>query len=122
MRNVILQEKQRAQDIGHPTRPVSLKMVEQRTTDLRKYNAPTANEVAVVFTGYDRAPPTPRDIRIYRQGDTFSTITKHSPNCDPLCYGLLSSRRQAGWCIGLMSEHGQQKVSMQVNYAYRLFS
>jgi len=61
-----------------------------RNLDLRRYNAPKVNEVAIVFQNVDGEPPFERDIRIHsRNTRTTQQISILSPNCDPMSYPIL---------------------------------
>lgn len=58
--------------------------------DQRRYNAPRANEIAVVFRNIDGEPPFERDIRIYnKKSNDVQQISIMDKRCDPMCYPLL---------------------------------
>lgn len=70
-----------------------------RETDQRRYNLPTSNEVAMVFTNDDGEPPFERDIRIYPKSPNANIININilSSNLDPMTYALLYPFGEPGW-------------------------
>ena len=92
-------EQQRA---GHAP-DVALRLRSGQTPDPRRYNAPSAEDIAVVFPGTH--PPSSRDITVYLQadeacGDTHA-ISHLSEHVDPLTYPLLFPKGDKGWCPDL---------------------
>ena len=85
------------------TPTVALRFRSGSTPDPRRYNGPTARDIAVVYTGMH--PPTSRDATVYCRsadgcGDThsLSTLNEHM---DPLTYPLLFPYGEKGWCPDL---------------------
>ncbi|GBM42459.1 hypothetical protein AVEN_139893-1 [Araneus ventricosus] len=73
-----------------------LNMVFRRDRHLhhRRYNAPTANEIAMVFVNSDGEPPFERDHRVYplnpeNPQQPFININILSPNLDLMSYPIL---------------------------------
>ncbi len=64
MREVELEEAQKATVEGRSIHEVSMAIVTDRFTDPRRYNLPCTNEVAIVFQTADGSPPFHRDIRV----------------------------------------------------------
>lgn len=54
-----------ADPVGVRPRPITMHFVADATRDQRRYNLPTANEVAAVFVGEDGRPPRNLDLVIY---------------------------------------------------------
>ena len=54
-----------ADPVGRRPRPITMHFVADATRDRRRYNLPTANEVAAVFVGDDGRPPRNLDLVIY---------------------------------------------------------
>ena len=86
------------------TRPKVVGMVihnDRRTQDERRYNSPTGDEIGVVFSSQDGAPPENRDIRghllIPQRGKKFIRINTQKPMCDPMTYPLLFPNGDNGW-------------------------
>ena len=76
-----------------------------RHTDSRRYNLPTANEVAMVFATEDGEPPFERDIRVYARNNSSSSLIDLSicsPNLDPMLYAILFPFGEPGWQIGMV--------------------
>ena len=74
-----------------PLPPVRMIIAQQPFQD-RRYENPTATEIAAVFVGDEGAPPDPanRDIVIYHTANNNTTkIKATSPNADPMTYPLL---------------------------------
>ncbi|KAF8072148.1 hypothetical protein FPV67DRAFT_1371020, partial [Lyophyllum atratum] len=64
--------------------------------DHRRYNLPTADEVAVILPDGDAASQ-PRDIQIHRRDGALRTISNLHPAYVPLYYVLLFPRGEPGW-------------------------
>ncbi|GBL91635.1 hypothetical protein AVEN_23680-1 [Araneus ventricosus] len=64
-----------------------------RHSDQRRYKAPIANDIAMVFVNSDGEPPFKRDIRVYplnpeNPQQPFINIYILSPNLDPMAYPI----------------------------------
>ncbi|GBO22316.1 hypothetical protein AVEN_120638-1, partial [Araneus ventricosus] len=64
-----------------------------RHSDQRRYNAPTANEIAIVFVNSDGEPTFERNIRVYplnleNPQQPFINNNILSPNLDPIAYPI----------------------------------
>ncbi|GBN72478.1 hypothetical protein AVEN_254327-1 [Araneus ventricosus] len=73
-----------------------------RHSDQRRYNAPTANGIAMVFVNSRGEPPFERDIRVYplnpeNPQQLFININILSPNLDPMAYPILFSYGEPDW-------------------------
>ncbi|GBN21876.1 hypothetical protein AVEN_157152-1 [Araneus ventricosus] len=73
-----------------------------RHSDQRRYNAPTANEIAMVFVNSDGEPPFERNIRVYplnleNTQQPFININILSPNLDPMAYPIFFPYGEPGW-------------------------
>ena len=103
--------------------------------DPRRYNAPRAADVAVVYEG--EAPPTNRIITIYprpRHGESqLHKPSDLSDHLDPMTYPILFPDGQPGWHPQLQynpqaprfaaGKSGQRnKVSMAEFYTYRIMT
>src|SRR5258705_15894 len=76
-----------------------------RHSDQRRYNAPTSNEIAMVFVNSDGEPPFERDIRVYpfnpeNPQQPFININILNPNLDPMSYPILFPYGEPGWQPG----------------------
>lgn len=81
---------------------VNLVFRRDRHSDERRYNAPTANEIAVVFVNEDGEPPFERDFRVYPKNPCNSQmqliqLNILSPNIEPMTYPLLHPYGEPGW-------------------------
>ena len=93
------------------------------TPDPRRYNQPSARDVAVVYTNSD--PPSFRAATVYCRsdegcGDThqMSSLNEH---VDPLTYPLLFPYGEKGWCPDLKTPPpGSSKILACEFYARRL--
>ncbi|XP_024882171.1 uncharacterized protein LOC112461236, partial [Temnothorax curvispinosus] len=92
--------------------------------DKRRYNAPCANEIAVVFNNVDGEPPFERDIRIYnKNSNDVQQISILDKRCDPMCYPLLYPYGTDGWHSEMKSNnplYQGYKISQMNYYAYLL--
>ena len=112
-------------EAGEELPVVNMVFKRDRQSDRRRYNAPTSNEIAMVFVNEDGEPPFKRDIRIYPRNpidsnQPFVNINILSPNLDPMSYPILYPYGEAGWqpnwqCEsyeGAQSNRVRTKVSM----------
>ncbi|XP_071581591.1 uncharacterized protein [Temnothorax nylanderi] len=104
----------------------TFKMMRQKDPqhDQRRYNAPQANEIAVVFQNVDGEPPFERDIRIYnKNSNDVQQISILDKRCDPMCYPLLYPYGNDGWHSELKSDNPKYpgfKISQMDYYAHLL--
>ncbi|UYV84552.1 hypothetical protein LAZ67_X002596 [Cordylochernes scorpioides] len=96
-----------------------------RTQDVRRYNKPTASEVAVVFQNDDGEPPFIRDILINSKPIENQPMLKRisilDPNLDALGYPLFYPRAEQGWTTYLKQKPGSsQRLSQMQYYSYLL--
>ncbi len=68
-----------------------------RRTDLRRYNAPTANEVSALMVGGDVVEANARDIVIRSINGYFQRVSPLHSAYAPLHYVLLFPDRRNGW-------------------------
>ncbi len=74
---------------------VSMAIVQDRKSDIRRYNAPRSNEVAAIFQNADGKPPLERDLLIHCRPNNINRNTRTTerihildPNLEPLVYPL----------------------------------
>ena len=71
-----------------------------REVDTRRYNAPTAQEIAAVFTSPDGTPPASNCIaylNMTTDGRYKRKIHQSNPFCDPMTYPLFHPTGILGW-------------------------
>jgi hypothetical protein len=119
---------------------VSMAIVQDRNSDLRRYNAPRTNEVAVIFQNADGEPPLERDLLIHcrvtyndmnrRKTERISVL---DPNLEAMIYPLLFPYGDQSWGINLPlhkprallnirrppSDHPRTRVSQMQYYGHR---
>ena len=78
---------------------VTMHMRRNKDSDLRRYNLPSHEEVAAVFTGSDGAPPSPqsRDVVVYPRNQHLRKISILSHALDPMTYPIFFPRGDPGW-------------------------
>jgi hypothetical protein len=90
----------------------------------RRYNLPTANEVAVILVGeqYDH-----RDIVLHRQNNTLQRLSETHRSYDALQYPLIFWKGEDGYNFGIRKTNQQtgkiqenKKISSREFYAYRI--
>jgi hypothetical protein len=91
-----------------PARELGIHIIADRSTDLRRYNAPIVDEVAVVLPGDDGHARNPRDIVLHPRGGDLQFIHDHHRSYAPLHYVLLFPFGTDGWSYGLHLQPGQQ--------------
>lgn len=102
MRQKMIAEEQRAVTTGNEIPVVNMVLKIDRQQDQRRYNAATADEVAMIFVNEDGEPPFNRDIRIYPKNPVnsqqqFLNLSILSSNLDPMAYALLYPYGEPGW-------------------------
>ncbi|GBM62257.1 hypothetical protein AVEN_44050-1 [Araneus ventricosus] len=81
-------------EAGEDVPVVTMVFRRDRHSDERRYNAATANDIAMVFVNSDGEPPFEREIRVYplnpkNPQQPFININILSPNLDPMTYSIL---------------------------------
>ncbi|GBL99575.1 hypothetical protein AVEN_68837-1 [Araneus ventricosus] len=89
-------------EAGEDVPVVNMVFRRDRHSYQRRYNAPTANEIAMVFVNSDEEPPFERDIRGYplnpeNPQQPFINTNILSPNSDPMAYAILFPYGETGW-------------------------
>jgi len=119
---------------------LSLHLLNDRRTDLRRYNAPTADEVGALMVGGDVDEANARDIVIRSTNGYFQRVSPLHSAYAPLHYVLLFPDGRNGWHDGIPlngfqwdgfgfiqddenvvgSKRGSARVTMLQFYAYIL--
>lgn len=86
---------------------LGLKIVCQQSGDTRRYNRPTADEVAAILPGDTINAPGNRDIIIQLRDNSLHRISALHPAYFPLTYPLLFVRGEDGYCLGLTRREPQ---------------
>jgi hypothetical protein len=76
--------------------------------DMRQYNAPRSNEIALIHTSFENEPKK-RDIIIKRYDNTLIRISELHGAYDPLQYPLLFPIGEYGWHKGILRANIQQE-------------
>lgn len=110
-----------------PPRRVTMLFIEDRNSDLRRFNAARVNEVAAVFAGDDGMPPEHISFVVYDSADGHSMSTLHmtSPHIDPMVYPLFFPHGERGWNRNMPQRGARQtesgrRVSIKAFMCYRL--
>jgi hypothetical protein len=88
--------------------------------DRRRYNAPTAAEVAILMPGDGSNETHFRDIIISTIGRGLQRINEMNPSYDPLHYPLLFPNGDFGWANDLLQRGTNRNVTLKQFYAYRI--
>uniref|UniRef100_A0A0L8HQA2 Helitron helicase-like domain-containing protein n=1 Tax=Octopus bimaculoides TaxID=37653 RepID=A0A0L8HQA2_OCTBM len=86
LQEVELHEEQHAQQEQRPMSVVNLVFNKDGTADRRKYNLPTVNEMAMVFSNTEGDPSFIREFKVYPRNNEVPVINLNilSPNLDPM--------------------------------------
>lgn len=78
---------------------VSMVFRRDRNLDPRRFNAPTVDEVAMIFQTADGEPPFERDFRVYPRNPNQPLLPLNvlSPNWEPMTYAIFYPYGEAGW-------------------------
>ena len=93
----------------------------KKNLDLRRYNEPTSNEVAVVFVQQDGQIPSRHIAAHARDGSGLVNIFDTDPIVDPMTYPLFFPRGILGWHEGLSRVNSTRKydrIAQQPYYRY----
>ena len=85
-----------------------MRFYHEPSADQRRYNDPTASEIAAVFETTDGAPPSHRQITVYGKEGGLQKIDYDSMHCDPMCYTLIWPCGETGWHIDMPCEGVRQ--------------
>ena len=105
---------------NHPDEEFQLVIYLEKNVDRRRYNKPTAQEVAAVIIGADRdILNTNREIRIYSKdpvnNDNFHTIRDDHSAYDPLHYVLMHPFGEHGWAYKLYPKINARQINPPEN-------
>ena len=94
LHQIAKREAYNASERGQRIPVVSMALCRDRQSDPRRCNAPTSNEVAMVFCNEDGEPPFERNIHIYQTNPSDPqkkciNLQILSPNMDPMTYVIL---------------------------------
>jgi hypothetical protein len=85
-----------------PSRELSLRIVTDPSTDQRRYNVPSTNEIAIVLPGDGTHAVQPRDIVLQNRAGGLQFMHDHHPDYAPLHYVLLFPYGTIRWTYGLV--------------------
>ena len=106
----------------------NLKLVLKQDTynDLRRYNLPTASEIAVIIASNSTNSPTNRDIVLFKRSSTnpdaheITHIKETNQYYDPLHYVLIFPFGECGWTPGIKQADGKSNVTAMNFYYFHL--
>lgn len=104
---------------------IELRFVDNISMDIRRFNRPSADEIAGVFNSEEGEPPHNRHVVIYNRQSGPKLLSILSPHCDPMLYPLLFPSGEPGWDAE-MTHNGQrrqrlrEKLTMLQFASYRL--
>ena len=124
---ILQQERQRAAE-NNTQLPEVRMIISRRQGQDRRYDDPTAAEIAAVYVADDGAPPNPedRDIIIYPVGTELTIhLNALSPNADPMTYPLFFPFAERGWGPDLRQCEAEgrpigKRISLCQYYAFRI--
>lgn len=101
---------------------ICVRLVANTEHDRRRYNLPTADDVAVVLPGMGEPPEgsSGRDIILRRRAGPLQRISETHPAYAPLQYTLLFPFGTHGWHWDLRLEDGRRRLSQTRFYAYQI--
>jgi Helitron helicase-like domain at N-terminus len=139
LQNILLETNEYSQIFLHaseilqttPARDLAICFVADPSTDERRYNPPTADELAAIIPGDEMAVTRPRDILLHsRTGGVQHISDLHCSYC-PLHYVLLFPYGTSGWTISLQHQpqlyegdcdNARTHMSQLQFYAFRLYT
>nr|CDJ83292.1 uncharacterized protein LOC100903664 [Haemonchus contortus] len=119
LNDVALEEEARAARERRSAMPV--KMIFQGSNlDPRRYNEPTANEVAVVYVGEEGDVPVEHNLAVHLRSGGLRNIRVYDAGCDPLSYPILFPRGELGWHPNMRknpSERRRTRITQKEYYS-----
>ncbi|OAD78135.1 hypothetical protein PHYBLDRAFT_73582 [Phycomyces blakesleeanus NRRL 1555(-)] len=103
----ISQEKRQSIDL-------TLRLVAEGPRDQRRYNAPTASEIAVLIMNNEEG--TSRDIVLHTRANFQQNINEYHRSYDALHYVLLFPHSEDGWTIDASSLSGEHVTIFIVEF------
>jgi len=114
------EEIKRAVNNGQEPKKFTMRLRHESNRDNRRYNLPSANEIAVVFEDDDGQPPHNRDFCVHlRSSRLTKQISFLNSNLDPMVYPLLFPECDEGWSDHLKRKNNN-RVSQMEFYSYRI--
>jgi len=111
LQNILMQTNRYSQLFLHafeilertPSMDLGIRILADPSTDLRRYNAPAVDEIAVILPGEQTRALNPRDIILHHRDDegNLQFIHDHHRAYAPLHYVLLFPYGTHGWTYGL---------------------
>jgi len=92
-----------------------IKLVDAPHYDSRRYNRPTANEIAVIMVGTGDEPTVGRDLVLQARSNHLQRIQETHSSYNPLRFPLLFPFGEQGWHIN-MYMHTQYILNFVKNY------
>jgi len=90
-----------------PSRDLGIRILADPSTDLRRYNLPSVDEIAVIVPGQQDHAMNPRDIVLQQRGGDHEFIHDHHYAYAPLHYVLLFPYGSPGWTYGMPLQQGE---------------
>nr|CDJ90379.1 uncharacterized protein LOC100903664 [Haemonchus contortus] len=109
LHEVAVEEELCAAREGRPAKAVRMVFETPANVDRRRYNAPIANEVAVIYVGNDGDVPTEHSLAVHLRGGGLQTIRVIDPECDPLTYPILFPRGELGWHPNMLKRPSERR-------------
>lgn len=99
MLHEIEEEEKRKASVENCSRPeVSLVFRRNTGIDRKRYNLPTTDEIAMIYSSDSGEPPFERDIQVYPySSENLIPINILSPNLDPMTYPIFHPYGEPGW-------------------------
>uniref|UniRef100_A0A7I4XXQ7 ATP-dependent DNA helicase n=1 Tax=Haemonchus contortus TaxID=6289 RepID=A0A7I4XXQ7_HAECO len=119
LNDVALEEEARALREGRSAMPVRM-VFQSSNLDPRRYNEPTANEVAVVYVGEEGDVPAEHNLAVHLQSGGLRNIRVYDAECDPLSYPIFFPRGELGWHPNMMknpSERRRTRITQKEYYS-----
>lgn len=101
MREIEAEEEALALAESRSVNHVSMFVKADGSRDIRRYNTPTTEEIAVVFEAKDGAPPSHHDIVLCRRNGPLKHISSLHPLGDAFVYPLIHPFGNPGWQPGM---------------------
>eukprot|EP00794_Sanderia_malayensis_P017148 gene17148-biopygen14755 len=129
----ILEEQRRLAVENNEPIPTFKMVVTGRPNQDRRYDNPTAREIAAIYTAHDGGAPNPadREFQARTKDGTYMKLYATEPTADPMTYPLLFFYGERGYNVdirrqvmqdGRQDQHRNRRTRVSLNefYAYRI--
>jgi hypothetical protein len=101
-----------AQELAVNAPNLRMRLIADRSLDLRRYNKPAVDDIAAVIQGEDDAMLASRDIILQNRDSSLMRISETHPVWAPSHYVLFFTHETDGWHLGMQTAMGRNHTAL----------